>query len=158
MTQTNHAIYQMKKQASLGNKEMELGQPVQMKIHQCTTYRKVLSWLHFNNEPRVQNKQQMKDQQSYVSVFVAYLTIPSIIVLWQDIGKINFRFSKNKPLSVYQFGFQKNDCIDQLFQLFIAYKTFLMLILPLKLGVMTLKLLGNIRHQGLIFKPLMVGV
>ena len=29
---------------------------------------------------------------------------------------------KNKPLSVYQFGFQKNDCINQLFQLFIAYK------------------------------------
>ena len=35
------------------------------------------SWLHFNSEPRVQEKQQVKDQQSCISVFVAYATFPS---------------------------------------------------------------------------------
>ena len=41
------------------------------------TYRKDLSWPHFDNEPRVQEKQQVKDQQSCISVFVACLTNPS---------------------------------------------------------------------------------
>ena len=35
------------------------------------------SWLHFDHEPRVQEKQQGKDQESCISVFVTYLTIPS---------------------------------------------------------------------------------
>ena len=96
---------------------MELGQPVQMKIHQCTTYRKVLSWLHFNNEPWVQNKQQMKDQQSYVSVFVAYLTIPSIIVLWQDIGKINFRFFKKQTTIGLSIWFSKKWLYESAFSI-----------------------------------------
>ena len=38
---------------------------------------KNLSWLHFDDEPRVQERQQMQDQQSCISVFVAYPTIPS---------------------------------------------------------------------------------
>ena len=36
-----------------------------------------LSWLHIDNGPRVQEKQQVEDQQSCISVFVAGLTIPS---------------------------------------------------------------------------------
>ena len=36
-----------------------------------------LTWLYFDNEPRVQERQQVKDQQSCISVFVAYPTIPS---------------------------------------------------------------------------------
>ena len=32
-------------------------------IYQSNTYRKDLSWPRFNNEPRVQEKQQLKDQQ-----------------------------------------------------------------------------------------------
>ena len=36
-----------------------------------------LSWLHSNDEPRVQEWQQVKDQQSCISVFVAYPMIPS---------------------------------------------------------------------------------
>ena len=36
-----------------------------------------LSWPHFNDEPRVQEKQQVKDQQSCISIFVVCLTIPS---------------------------------------------------------------------------------
>ena len=45
--------------------------------YQNNTYRKDLGWPHFDDEPRVQEKQQVKDQQSYVSVFVACLTNPS---------------------------------------------------------------------------------
>ena len=45
-------------------------------IYQSNTYRKDLSWPHFDNEPRVQEKQQVKDQQSCISVSVACLTIP----------------------------------------------------------------------------------
>ena len=48
-----------------------------MNIYQSNTYRKDLSYLHFNGEPRIQERQKVKNQQSYVSVFVSYLTIPS---------------------------------------------------------------------------------
>ena len=57
--------------------EVEPVEPVQMNIYQSNTYRKDLSWLHFDDEPRVQEKQQVKDQQSCIFVFVACLTIPS---------------------------------------------------------------------------------
>ena len=46
-------------------------------IYQSNTYRKDLNWSHFDDEPRVQEKQQVKDQQSCIIVFVACLTIPS---------------------------------------------------------------------------------
>ena len=36
-----------------------------------------LRWPHFDNESRVQEKQQVKDQQSCIFIFVACLTIPS---------------------------------------------------------------------------------
>ena len=56
---------------------MEPVEPVQMIIYQGNTYRKEdLSWLHFDDEPRVQERQEVKDQQSCISNFVAYLTIP----------------------------------------------------------------------------------
>ena len=67
---------------------MEPVEPVQMNIYHgkdytynpiekiYSTYRKDLSWLNFDDEPRVQERQQVKDQQSCISVFVAYLTIP----------------------------------------------------------------------------------
>ena len=61
----------------LENKKIEPGEPVQMNLYQSNTYTKYLSWLHFNNEPRIQQRQQVKDQQSCISIFVAYLTIPS---------------------------------------------------------------------------------
>ena len=51
-------------------------QPGQIDIYQTTTYKKDLSWLHFNNQSRIQEEQQVKDQQSYVSLSV-YLTYPS---------------------------------------------------------------------------------
>ena len=43
-----------------------------MNIYQSNTYRKDLSCLHFDNEPRVQKRQQVKYQQSCIFVFVAY--------------------------------------------------------------------------------------
>ena len=58
-------------------KEVEPVEPVLKNIYQSNTYRKDLSWPHFNDEPRVQEKQQVKDQQSCIFVFVACLTIPS---------------------------------------------------------------------------------
>ena len=57
-------------------KEVEPIQPVQMNTYQRNTYRKDLSWLHFDNNPGVQERQQVKDQQSYTSDG-AYLTFSS---------------------------------------------------------------------------------
>ena len=47
-------------------------EPVQMNIYRGKTYRKDLNWLHFGDEPRLQERQQVKDQQSCISVSVAY--------------------------------------------------------------------------------------
>ena len=57
--------------------EVKPVEPVQINTYQNNTYWKDLIWLHFNNEPRVQERQQVKDQQVYISIFVDYLTIPS---------------------------------------------------------------------------------
>ena len=65
------------KQTSPNNKDAEPVGPVQMNIYQCNIYRKDLSWVNFNNELKDQEKQQVKDQQSSISAFVAYPTIPS---------------------------------------------------------------------------------
>ena len=64
------------KQTSIENKQVEPVEAVQMSIYQSNTFRKDLSWLHFDNEPRVQERQQVKNQQSCISVFAAYLTVP----------------------------------------------------------------------------------
>ena len=74
MVTENHVIYQ---NTFNEKKEVEPVEPVQLNIFQSNTYRKVLRWLHFNDQPKVQERQQVKDQESCLSVFVAYLTIPS---------------------------------------------------------------------------------
>ena len=56
---------------------MEPVQAAQINIYQNNTYRKYLSWLHFDNAPRVQERKQVKNQQSCISFFVAHLTMPS---------------------------------------------------------------------------------
>ena len=56
---------------------MEPVEPVQMNIYQSNAYRKDLSSLHFDDERRVQERQQVKNQQSCISVYVAYPTIRS---------------------------------------------------------------------------------
>ena len=43
---------------------MEPVEPVLKNIYQINIYRKELSWPHFGDEPRVQEKQQVKDQKS----------------------------------------------------------------------------------------------
>ena len=45
------------KQTSLKKKEVEPAEPVLRNIYQSNTYRKNLSWSHFDDEPRVQEKQ-----------------------------------------------------------------------------------------------------
>ena len=47
-----------------------------MITYQSNAYRKDLSWLHSDDVPRVQERQQGKDQQSYISIFVTFLAIP----------------------------------------------------------------------------------
>ena len=47
-----------------------------MTIYQSNTYRKDLGWLHFYDEPRVQEKQRVKDQQSCISFVLAFTAIP----------------------------------------------------------------------------------
>ena len=77
MVTEKSCIHQNNEQTSLENKEVEPVEPVQMSNYHINTYKKDLSWLHFNDEPRVQERQQARDQQSYISVFVAYPTTPS---------------------------------------------------------------------------------
>ena len=48
-----------------------------MNIYYSNTYREDLTWLHFDAEPKILKRKQVKDQQSYVSAFVTYLKIPS---------------------------------------------------------------------------------
>ena len=57
--------------------EVEQVEPVLKNIYPSNTYSKDLCWPHFNHEPRVQEKQQVKEQESCIFVFVACLTIPS---------------------------------------------------------------------------------
>ena len=52
-------------------------EPVLKNIYQSNTYRKGLNWSYFDDEPMVQEKQQVKDHQSCIFVFLACLTIPS---------------------------------------------------------------------------------
>ena len=59
-------------------KEVEPVEPVLRNIYQSSnTYRNDLNWPQFNDEPGVQEKQQVKDQQPFIFVFVACLAIPS---------------------------------------------------------------------------------
>ena len=56
---------------------MEPVEPVQMNIYQSNTYKKDLSWVHFHDESRAQERQQVKEQQPYIYIFVVYLRVPS---------------------------------------------------------------------------------
>ena len=52
---------------------MEPGQLVQINIYQSNTYRKDLSLPEFFDDPRVQDRQQVLVQQSYIPPPVTYL-------------------------------------------------------------------------------------
>ena len=45
-----------------------------MNVYQNNTYKKDLNWTLFNNDQIAQKRQKVKDEQSYMLVFVAYLT------------------------------------------------------------------------------------
>ena len=53
---------------------METAEQVQMNICQSNTYEKTWKRLHFDNEPKVPERQEKKDEQSCISVFIAYPT------------------------------------------------------------------------------------
>ena len=59
------------------DEEVEPVQLVHMNEYQINTYRTNLSWLHFDYEPRVQERQQVKEQQPFISISVVYITYPS---------------------------------------------------------------------------------
>ena len=52
--------------ASHQSKEVESIHPVQMNLYQSITQRKSLDYLHFEVEPRVQEKQQIQNQRGFV--------------------------------------------------------------------------------------------
>ena len=54
---------------------MEPVQLVQINIYGSNTYRKDLSWLQFDGEQGVQERQQGTNQQSYISISAVYLKI-----------------------------------------------------------------------------------
>ena len=43
------------------NEDAELVQPVQISIYQNSAYKKDLSWLHFDEESRAEERQLVKD-------------------------------------------------------------------------------------------------
>ena len=51
-------IMSTKQYTSLENKEVEPVELLQMNIYQNNTYRKDLSWLHFDDVPRVQERHE----------------------------------------------------------------------------------------------------
>ena len=73
--QKNHAIYHKSEYSFLETKKVEPVEPLIKNIYQSNTYRKDLSQPQCDNEPRLQEKQYVKDQQSCIFVFVAHLTI-----------------------------------------------------------------------------------
>ena len=71
----NYEKYKNSEWTSQENEDLELVWPVWMSIDQSNSYRKEFSWLHFDDESRVQGDQWRKDQQSYRTVSVAHLRL-----------------------------------------------------------------------------------
>ena len=62
----------------------EPSNPVHINICQNNTYRKDLSWLHFDIESRIKQRQQVKDHQSYIPVLETYgSTSPDMKTIFQ---------------------------------------------------------------------------
>ena len=88
-----------------------------MSIDQSNNYRKDLSRLHFDDELSDQMRQRVKDQQYYLFVFVAYLTISSrsqedhskqdnsilCMGVWQISGERNFQEQIKAPIFLETF-------------------------------------------------------
>ena len=63
MVKEKSCNHQKNDKTSLEKYGVEPVKPILKNIYQSNTDRKDLSWPHFNNKPRVQEKQQVKDQQ-----------------------------------------------------------------------------------------------
>ena len=61
-------IYQNNEQTSLDKKEVELVEPVQINIYQSKTYRKDLSWLHFDDESSGQESEAAKERLAVLHI------------------------------------------------------------------------------------------
>ena len=55
-------FHHLAEKSYIWNKEVESVESVHMKIYQRNTYSKDLSWLHFDDESRVQETQHEKQQ------------------------------------------------------------------------------------------------
>ena len=89
-------IYQNIKWASRKNKEEEPVEPVKMNIYQSNTYRKDLWCLLFNDEPRVQERQQEEANSPYQ--FLPQMRAESRII------NINITDNTNKQVVNIQKG------------------------------------------------------
>ena len=66
-----------------------------MNIYQSSTYRKDLHWLYCDNEPKTQERHQVKDQMSDIPVSVACLTQGSFELTYcNSVNMIHFSFSR----------------------------------------------------------------
>ena len=73
----NCAIYQNNEWTFHKNKKVELVAQIQLNIYQINTKRKDLCWIKSNYEPTLREEEILYDNhQSYISIFVAYLTFP----------------------------------------------------------------------------------
>ena len=88
-------------------------EPVPENIYQSNTYRKDLSWPHIDNEPSVQEKQQVKDQQSCMLITGSSGSgktnaLLNLINHGPDIDKI-YLFAKDPHEAKYQLLITKRD-------------------------------------------------
>ena len=74
-----------------------------MSIYPYTTYKRTLSWLHSDDEPRVQERQHMKDQLSYMSVFIAYLTYSTFSFFIQHLPRHDKSSSCMAVWQIYRY-------------------------------------------------------
>ena len=77
-------IYQNNEYTSLKNKKVEPVKLVQMNIYQSNTHRENLSWLHFDDEPRVHERKKVKDWQSCISVLWLVKQYQEVTKIYRD--------------------------------------------------------------------------
>ena len=108
-----------------------------MNVYQSNIYWKNLRWLHFEDEPRVQEKQEVKDQQYYIYPFlklIQYLRAPStstspdmqIAFRAKPYGRfieIQSNHTRKKPHKTYQILGEFRRCMNKIlkFQSFLRF-------------------------------------
>ena len=64
--------------------EVEPVQAIQMNNYQSDSYRKDFSWLHFDDEPRVQETQRVKDQYTQFGAMPSFLIKKFFFKIFKD--------------------------------------------------------------------------